>query len=250
MDHKRILDFIDQAIAQNYSFERERLLDFSQSELLEIFSLMMLKVESRERELNHIVRNLEKIVAEQTGELREKNKVLQDLAIFDPLTQIYNRRYFDFKLKEYMELSTRIKSPLSCIISDIDHFKRVNDTFGHKAGDAVLQVFAEILKQNIRRTDVCARFGGEEFVIILPDTAVVQGAVLAEKLRVIVEETNFPAESRNLRVTSSFGVSQFRPDSLLEELVKSADSALYKAKRSGRNRVCYVEGGKIVKFNH
>ncbi len=171
--------------------------------------------------------------------LRKKNELLRMISIQDKLTRIFNRRFFDQKLEEYSRLSERFGQPLSCIIADLDHFKLVNDTFGHQVGDYVLKNIAKILDRTIRKTDIIARYGGEEFVVLLPNTCLKDALNLAEKLRMSIESARMSYKGINLHIEISLGVSTGQTgDSLGDNLVKKADNALYEAKRLGRNRVC------------
>ncbi|OQY30860.1 MAG: hypothetical protein B6241_15205 [Spirochaetaceae bacterium 4572_59] len=165
------------------------------------------------------------------------NKSLENQATTDPLTGIYNRMKFNDILKREMLRSKRSTASLSLIMCDIDHFKRVNDTFGHSAGDAVLKRLSKLVSESIRKIDCFARWGGEEFVILLPDTASGGAVQTAEKLRKKVESFNFIEPET---ITLSFGVSHFSPDDNRAEFINRADKALYAAKGSGRNRVRYL----------
>ena len=169
-----------------------------------------------------------------------KNCELERMATHDELTKLNNRRYFNDKLDEYSHLAVRFGHKLSCIMADIDHFKKVNDTYGHQIGDLVLASFADLLKQVVRRTDILARYGGEEFVILLPNTSSKNAADLAERIRMQLESKELRYQGVRLRITASFGVAvgEKSPE-LGESLVKSSDDKLYEAKESGRNRVCY-----------
>ncbi|MBP1927370.1 diguanylate cyclase (GGDEF)-like protein/PAS domain S-box-containing protein [Sedimentibacter acidaminivorans] len=173
-------------------------------------------------------------VIKDITQLKELEEEIRKLSITDKLTQIYNRLKLDEILERKFLLSSRSNDPFSLIMVDIDHFKLVNDTFGHVVGDIVLLEFAKILKNNIRNTDVVGRWGGEEFLIILPKTAEEGSVLLAEKLRTIIEYYNFPKAGK---ITSSFGVASFKDDISVASLVSRADNALYKAKDSGRNKV-------------
>lgn len=238
MNNKRILDFIDFTVENEYNYEEEQLRSFSRDEIVELLSMLMLRVESREIELKNMVETLEAKVHERTIDLREKNRILKELSIRDELTKLFNRRFFDEKLKEYSLLSQRFGHILTCIMSDIDHFKNFNDTYGHQAGDSVLFNVAQILRNNIRRTDICTRYGGEEFVILLPNTSLEAGVKLAEKLRKRIELSELLHDGETLKITSSFGAAAGDEESNLgENLVKRADLALYSAKQSGRNCV-------------
>ncbi|MDF2606393.1 MAG: pleD [Bacillales bacterium] len=166
--------------------------------------------------------------------LEEENKKIEILANTDPLTKIYNRLKFNVIASE--EIS-RVKSNmgnLSVVLFDIDHFKRVNDNYGHIVGDEVLVKLASVLKDMLRITDTLARWGGEEFIILLTDTNEYDSLVFCELIRKKIEETIFNNAGN---ITCSFGVSSFKENKTLENLISEADSALYIAKNSGRNRV-------------
>ncbi len=238
MNIDKILGFVDAAVKNDYHYDHNDLEEFSRQELVELFSLLLLRVECREIELRALVETLEERVLERTMELEEKNSRLEDFAVHDALTKLNNRRFFNEKLGEYSKLALRFNQPLGCVMGDIDHFKRFNDVYGHQAGDYVLAGVASLLKANVRSTDICARYGGEEFVILLPDTPSQLGIKLAEKLRNAVEGEVFSFNRQALRVTCSFGVAHGSDKSQLnEDLVRRADEALYRAKQEGRNCV-------------
>jgi diguanylate cyclase (GGDEF)-like protein len=153
----------------------------------------------------------------------------------DSLTRLANRRFFIDLLKKAMAFARRHDQALSVIMADLDNFKSINDTYGHQAGDRVLAAFGQVIQGSIRQEDLAARFGGEEFILMLPGTALKNATILAERLREELENFKFP--SLKTRVTASFGIAQYRPDDTFESLVKRADEALYAAKVSGRNRV-------------
>jgi len=167
----------------------------------------------------------------------------QEEAIIDELTEIYNRRAFNKRLKEEVARLARYKTPFSLILFDIDHFKRFNDSYGHLAGDEVLRTVAEVVGKVTRRTDILARYGGEEFAIIAASTPVPNAAVLAEKVRRKVEEIQFMYDGKAISVTISLGVAQCEPRDSCASLIKRADTHLYRAKTDGRNRVSYPNGG-------
>ena len=156
----------------------------------------------------------------------------------DPLTGMYNRRYLDDALPTEIARALREQTPLSLMIMDIDHFKRVNDTHGHQAGDDVLRMLAEILRAEARRSDVACRFGGEEFVLLLPKMNLESARGRAEHWRRMFAEMEVPVESGMLRCTLSVGIAIFpeHGDSA-EDLLRNSDRALYLAKALGRNRV-------------
>ena len=159
---------------------------------------------------------------------------LKRLATTDSLTQAYNRTMFEEVIKREIERAKRRKNPLSIVMFDIDHFKELNDTYGHNAGDYVLKTLTQIVKNNFRAIDYIVRWGGEEFLIIAPDTNLGGAEVLAEKIRKAIENYNFDKVNQ---ITVSFGVTQFKKDDTEDTLIKRADDALYKAKEKGRNRV-------------
>lgn len=157
-------------------------------------------------------------------------------ALTDGLTGCCNRRSFEIQLEKDLQLATRMRQPLSLIMLDIDHFKRVNDTFGHDAGDEALRALAEILRAELRGVDTAARYGGEEFVVILPQANTEGAMVVAERLRARIEAADI---ARVGHVTASLGVATFPIHaSSREQLVKITDTALYAAKHDGRNKVC------------
>lgn len=165
----------------------------------------------------------------------EKTKEkMNNLANIDRLTRLYNRRYFDEHLLREVERSKRYKKRLSLVMIDIDHFKTINDTYGHQKGDDVLQKIAYLLLTNTRRIDMVCRYGGEEMVIILPEISSTNAFNLAEKIRTIVEKKS--EEETGVKITVSLGVAELDRLDTLQELIEHADSALYKAKESGRNQ--------------
>jgi diguanylate cyclase (GGDEF)-like protein len=161
------------------------------------------------------------------------------MAIIDGLTQIYNKRYFLEFMEREMARCKRYNRPLTLVMFDLDHFKRINDDYGHLAGDYVLKKIAGQISENTIRKEECfARYGGEEFAIVLPDTTAERGAVLAEKIRTMIDEESFEFEDNDLPVTISMGVCQLLPDDGPESFIGRADAKLYEAKETGRNRVC------------
>jgi two-component system cell cycle response regulator len=180
------------------------------------------------------------------SELRERNQQLETmlhhveaLAITDPLTGLFNRRRFADVLKREFAVTKRYKNTLSCLMIDLDHFKRINDRFGHDAGDQVLKETARRLMQTLREVDVPARYGGEEFAVLLPHTGKQEALVAAERVRNAIRAQEFEVGKERLRMTTSIGVSGNVdvPTGQAEDLVKAADFALYEAKRRGRDQV-------------
>ena len=185
--------------------------------------------------------------------------VQSELAVLDRLTKIYNHAYFETRLEQEIARSDRYKYPVSLLMVDIDHFKQINDTYGHQQGDTLLKEVARVIKSSIRVVDLCARYGGEEFAVILPETELTTtsqrgdpkkleesgGAVAkAENLRRLIEKTELTsADGSRISVTASIGigVKKFPEGSEITKdgLIKEADKQLYKAKQAGRNKVCY-----------
>ena len=166
--------------------------------------------------------------------LEERSKEFENRANYDALTKIYNRRRFLELLERGIKSSLQLKNELCLVFFDIDHFKQINDTYGHNIGDEVLKGLASLVSATIRHSDIFARWGGEEFLILLESTALENGARTAEKIRKVIMEHEFPAVKQ---VACSFGVTSFCPGESGETFISRADSALYRAKESGRNRV-------------
>jgi FOG: GGDEF domain len=201
----------------------------------------LLKVDKPKDELDHLRNNLVDTtltICRLLSELEEKNRELQELAYYDPLTGLPNRRFFFEHASLIFEEVKRYEKSLSLLFMDIDHFKKVNDTYGHDVGDFVLKTFACLLRSTVRKSDICARFGGEEFVVLLPNTNLEGAKVVAERIRATVAKNPIEHGSIVIVFTVSIGVSQYRKGmQSIDELIKEADIALYRAKRGGRNRV-------------
>lgn len=169
---------------------------------------------------------------------------LERLAVTDASTRAFNRRYFEPRLRDELARSHRSGSPLSILVMDLDHFKRVNDRHGHAAGDAVLRAFANRVRQATRRQDVLVRWGGEEFVLIMPDTGRDTACTVAERIRAESAATNFAVgDGSEVRQTVSIGVATWDGTEVAQELEQRADAAMYAAKRAGRNRVEVAQPG-------
>ena len=163
---------------------------------------------------------------------------VQELAITDSLTKVFNRRRFFELADQEFERSRRYSRPLSFIMMDIDHFKRVNDSLGHAAGDQALEKLAELCQNALREVDIFARYGCEEFVIMLPETTSGEAQLTAERIRQLIARTPIEINSHSLNITLSFGVVELYPTCRnTEELLDRSDQALYRSKRTGRNRV-------------
>ncbi len=162
---------------------------------------------------------------------------LEKASMLDPLTQIANRRYLEIRLASAFEEFRRYGVPLGLIFSDIDHFKSINDTFGHIVGDDVLKMTAKTLTQSVRATDLVGRWGGEEFLIIVTHLTIQNTEKLAAKLRRLVEKSFLSTKSTFVSATMTFGVTQARREDTLESLMERADRLMYLGKEQGRNRI-------------
>ncbi|MBU4126549.1 MAG: diguanylate cyclase, partial [Proteobacteria bacterium] len=171
--------------------------------------------------------------------VQEKNRLLLEMANRDGLTGLYNHRYFQETIAKDFKKALRYNESLACVMFDIDHFKKFNDTYGHPVGDIVLKTLSELVKNLMRDSDLAARYGGEEFVLILYHTEANDAYDIAERLRKTVEQHKFQAEDLVLSVNISIGVAcYYHPDIQdAKTLIECADKALYRAKEEGRNRV-------------
>lgn len=194
-------------------------------------------VRSRTAYLRRRQAELERQIADRTADLRAANERLFELATIDPLTGCINRRHFVERANDLIALSRRLAAPISLAIMDLDEFKRVNDTYGHPAGDAVLRMIGRTSQSHIRATDLLGRIGGEEFALLMPNTAVDGAFHFAERLREAIGDEAADVEGTILRMTVSVGLAQMRPDESFDQLYARADAALYSAKEGGRNRV-------------
>jgi diguanylate cyclase len=190
---------------------------------------------SQQRRLHERNKNL----SMTASALEQTNKELEASANTDTLTGLLVRRAFLLRFTQEMDRSRRTGKPLAVAILDLDHFKRVNDTYGHPVGDLVLKCFAEVLRRQLRSIDIAGRWGGEEFVVLLPDTPIDQATLVLDRIRCAIAEERFPSRADKLVVTMSAGLTDVdlvtdNP----EEIIGMADKALYEAKESGRNRVC------------
>ena len=171
--------------------------------------------------------------------MREEKLLLEKMVITDDLTRLYNHKYFVRRLGDEFKRAKRYYSSLSCMMIDLDNFKRINDTYGHQAGDKVLKDVAKVLKKCVRETDMIARYGGEEFSVILPNSVRDDALRLAERIRNSVRNFIFDCIKEGEMITVSIGVTTYpHPDITdLDNLIRKADTALYKAKEGGKDRV-------------
>ena len=180
-----------------------------------------------------------KRIVDLQKELLETNKRLELLSITDGLTKLHNHRHFQDELQRAFEESQRYQRPLSLAMIDIDFFKKINDTYGHAAGDDVLKQVSALYGTSVRSTDLVARYGGEEFAVMMPETTLQDAIAFAEKIRTLIEATPLQTQAGPIQCTVSLGVSSV-PHSRIhtaKELIVAADRALYRAKRGGRNQV-------------
>jgi two-component system cell cycle response regulator len=170
---------------------------------------------------------------------REHQEKLEQLAATDPLTQLLNRRQFSQMVTREIQRVHRTAGPLSLLMLDIDHFKQINDTYGHDVGDEAIVALANALREQVRAIDIIGRFGGDEFVICLPDTGAEQSKQVAERICKALEQLQLKANAKQpISFTVSIGVSNLGANDSFDDLYVAADQALYKAKHSGRNQVC------------
>ncbi len=178
--------------------------------------------------------------SKQVTELRENLDNVRREAMTDGLTGLSNRKSFDKQIRDCIDIATEQDTPLVLMMLDIDYFKRFNDTFGHQVGDQVLRLVARTLTDNVKGRDIAARFGGEEFAIILPETGIEAGMKVADILRKLVETkevVNKTSHETLGRITLSAGVAQYKAGESISDFIERADAALYQAKRNGRNQV-------------
>lgn len=235
----------------NVSHPHPRFFSESQERLLIIFANFIAQLLSN----NRLLRNLEEKVGERTRQLEAAlsdaealKRRYAELSIIDELTGLHNRRFFFPEAQSLLARSLRYKKDFCLLMLDIDHFKSINDTYGHAVGDEALKYCASVLKKEVREVDILARFGGEEFIIATPDTDQEGARFLAERIRSAIKNMRFELEDRSLLVTISIGISCLsgkeygKAQGLLERLVGEADQALYFGKHNGRDRVsCYSE---------
>jgi diguanylate cyclase (GGDEF)-like protein len=176
-------------------------------------------------------------------ELERAKRELEQLAVTDQLTSLPNRRHLNVELEREFNRSKRYGHPLSVLMLDIDHFKQVNDAHGHQSGDRVLVLAGEVLRQSVRNTDICGRFGGEEFMVLAPETGYETVTVVAERIRQNLKDRSRATGGEVPEVTISIGVATTEHPEVTtaEELVRHADQALYRAKHQGRDRVVLAQ---------
>lgn len=212
--------------------------------------LIVFTWENAETQLSSALGITLRTIAAQTAIALERAYLyenVKEMALTDPLTRLPNRRQFDISLAREMSRTHSFGHPMCLMIIDIDYFKKVNDSFGHLAGDEILRQLGELIKKHFRNTDFAARFGGEEFTVIMPETGIDEAVALAEAFRMAVENTEFDTGYACIWITISAGICIYDPDDRFNggnELIDAADHALYDAKQSGRNRVTVYDKGE------
>lgn len=191
-------------------------------------------------EMGTLQKNLQS-VRKEIEQVQQQRTNLEKETFLDPLTRIPNRRAYDLRIKEELQRYHRYRQSFSLLLFDVDHFKKVNDSFGHWAGDKCLREAIKRIKPVMRDSDFLARYGGEEFVIILPGTDRESARAVAERLRVMIEKTHFMFQGQEIPLTISIGVTETESsDTNQQVLFSRVDAAMYQAKRSGRNQVVMV----------
>ncbi len=199
-------------------------------------SSVMIQWEGRPATLNLVTNITDRKRMEEA--LIESERKFRELSIIDDLTQLYNSRHFHNQLKMEIDRADRYGQPLAMLFLDLDDFKRFNDTYGHVEGDRVLSLLGQVITGQLRQTDSAYRYGGEEFIILLPLTAGRDGAVTAERIRVEFKQRAItPATGGDVHMTVSIGVAQYRPGEDMKAFVSRADRLMYQAKKSGKDRV-------------
>lgn len=221
-----ILLSINEPLRITYSHEMLRFISFTVTTLVIVYS-------------GSAISRLREELSQINSDLEEAVELNTRLATTDDLTGLYTRRYFMEVLDQQKALSERDSSDFVICFADLDHFKHVNDGFGHHTGDVVLQEFADIIRGSIREVDYAARFGGEEFVLLLVNTDIEQSRNVSERIREALETFNFSDIAPALNVTVSIGLANYKEYNSLQETLMSADNRMYRAKELGRNRVIY-----------
>ncbi|PKH03578.1 histidine kinase [Psychromonas sp. MB-3u-54] len=196
-----------------------------------------LKIDNKTKALQDLNESLERKIKERTQKIENSKALLQDVAFKDNLTNIFNRHYLFEISPALLTASAETQTPLSLLLIDVDHFKKINDTYGHLIGDNILKVIVQNILKKLRADDVFVRFGGEEFIVLLPKANIDESVIVAEKLRLCVEQNDYRNNGMAIPITISIGASQYQSKETLEKLIGRADLALYNAKESGRNQV-------------
>lgn len=230
--------YTQDGVTQTYQFHffryNKQIFVFAHLDVEEI-QMLSNEVNSVNQELSNLSRELTK----KNIALKKANEKITELTRTDPLTDLANRRFFNERLEEMVSLSQRKSQPLSLIMTDLDNFKSINDKYGHDIGDKVLKAYADLLKSHVRPEDLVSRFGGEEFMIILPLTTPEDAYKIAERIRITLSEKDIL--KNGVKITASFGVCSLKKEENIDSFIKRVDIALYKAKESGRNKTIISE---------
>ncbi len=186
-----------------------------------------------------VIKSGDKYIIDDFDGVEKLKKELEQDVIFDPLTGCYNKKESKFLTEKFLKNYLRYNTPLSALMIDIDFFKKVNDTYGHLAGDFILKEVAKTIKNEIRESDICGRFGGEEFIVLLPNTKLSGALKLANRIRSSIENKDFIFEDINIPIRISTGLTNASKSDSIFSLIDRADTALYDAKHNGRNRTEY-----------
>ena len=200
--------------------------------------------------LEELLLRLKRVLKERelTKERIRMMEKLQRLAVTDGLTKLYNSRSFYSQLETEVDRFNRYKHPLALLLLDLDHFKEYNDNYGHLEGDKVLVRFSQIIKSCLRTNDSAYRYGGEEFTVILPETAGAEARTVAQRIRAALETERFyPQDSKEVRITISIGVTEYHPKEELSTFIQRADKAMYLSKQNGRNKVSMLHAEDFLK---
>lgn len=212
------------------------------AELFAAYVFMLFIVLSATTFLTWRLQQMSAHMRKQKNQLALALDQIQKIATRDELTGVANRRFMLEKMREEVERAQRASSPLLLAMLDIDHFKRINDVYGHQVGDRALQAFSSVVQNNLRASDTLARWGGEEFVVLLTDTDASVGNICLERVRAKVAEIEVPAGDDRVTMTVSIGVTPYRHGETIEKTLLRADAALYDAKAQGRNQIVCVAG--------
>lgn len=221
------LETLKKHVSENLCEIRKHVVDFSRIDVN--------KEEASAQEYAQMMEELSK-TQKESKKLKEQLHVSKIQLLRDPLTHIPNRLAYDERITVEYNRWKRHKSPLCLAIWDIDYFKTINDKYGHGVGDRVLQLFADIIQSRVRKVDFFARIGGEEFILLMPDTPIDMALMLNNKLRTMLEDCNFHYEGKHIHITSSVGISEFQEGDKAISALERADHALYQSKHDGRNR--------------
>jgi diguanylate cyclase (GGDEF)-like protein len=205
-------------------------------------SLLILRDITKRKNIEDSLNKANQELEKRITEIQILQNQLKEESIRDPLTRLYNRRYMEDALQREFAHATRDGYPVSIIMADIDHFKKVNDTYGHAAGDEVLEQLSRTFMANFRMEDIVCRYGGEEFLIVMPETTAETAFLRIDNLRQQLESSDLNVTGAALRITLSAGIAVYPAEgSTIDEVVQKADQAMYRAKKEGRNRV--IAGG-------